>query len=156
VKLEVILNGEAVQIEADPFDRLLDVLRGDLGLVAAKEGCGEGECGACAVLINGELVNSCLVIMGSIQGKSITTLEGYKTTARFQALKKGFEKAGSLQCGFCTPGFVLAAEALLSKEPHPNEAEVRRAIEGNLCRCTGYTMIVDGILEAAKEGEGLW
>lgn len=156
MKLEFILNGEAIQIEADPLDRLLDVLRGNLGLIAAKEGCGEGECGACAVLINGELVNSCLVIMGSLQGKSITTLEGYKTTARFEALKKGFEKAGSLQCGFCTPGFVLAAEALLSKEPHPNEAEVRRAIEGNLCRCTGYTMIVDGILEAAKEGEGLW
>ena len=156
MKLEFILNGEAIQIEADPLDRLLDVLRGNLGLIAAKEGCGEGECGACAVLIDGELVNSCLVIMGALQGKSITTLEGYKTTARFEALKKGFEKAGSLQCGFCTPGFVLAAEALLSKDPHPSEAEVRRAIEGNLCRCTGYTMIVDGILEAAKEGEGLW
>jgi len=151
-----ILNGKAIQIEADPFDRLLDVLRQNLGLIAAKEGCGEGECGACAVLIDGALVNSCLIIMGAIQGKTITTLEGYKTTARFEALKKGFEKAGSLQCGFCTPGFVLAAEALLSKEPHPSEAEVRQAIEGNLCRCTGYTMIVDGILEAAKGGEGLW
>lgn len=154
--LDFILNGEAIQIEADPFDRLLDVLRQDLGLIAAKEGCGEGECGACAVLIDGELVNSCLIIMGAIQGKTITTLEGYKTTARFEALKKGFEKAGSLQCGFCTPGFVLAAEALLSKDPHPSEAKVRQAIEGNLCRCTGYTMIVDGILEAAKGGDGLW
>lgn len=156
MKLDFILNENPVSIEANPLDRLLDVLRHDLGLIAAKEGCGEGECGACAVLIDGALVNSCLVIMGSIQGKSIVTLEGYKSTARFEALKKGFEKAGSLQCGFCTPGFVLAAEALLSSDPHPSEAKVRRAIEGNLCRCTGYTMIVDGILEAAKGGEGLW
>jgi len=154
--LDFILNGEPIIMEVDPLSRLLDVLRDKAKLTSVKEGCGEGECGACALLIDGKLVNACLLIAASIQGKSILTLEGYKKTQRFEALKHGFEKAGSLQCGFCTPGFVLAAEALLSVNPHPSEAEVRHAIEGNLCRCTGYTMIVDGILEASKCGDGLW
>lgn len=154
--LDFILNGEQILLDVDLLSRLLDVLRDKANLTSIKEGCGEGECGACAILIDGKLVNACLLIAASIQGKSIVTLEGYKETHRFDALKQGFEKAGSLQCGFCTPGFVLAAEALLSLNPHPSEAEVRQAIEGNLCRCTGYTMIVDGILEASKSGDGLW
>ena len=156
MKLEFTLNGQAVCVQTEASARLLDVLRDQCNLTSPKEGCGEGECGACAVLIDGKLINSCLAIAIRAQGKSIVTLEGFRNTARFEALKKGFEKAGSLQCGFCTPGFVLAAEALLSSNPHPSEAEVRQAIEGNLCRCTGYTMIVNGILEAAKGGEGLW
>lgn len=156
MKLDFILNGDPICLEADPLSRVLDVLRDQVNLTSIKEGCGEGECGTCAILIDGKLVNSCLLIAASIQGKSIVSLEGYRKTARFEALKQGFEKAGSLQCGFCTPGFVLAAEALLSLNPHPSEVEVRQAIEGNLCRCTGYTMIVDGILEAAENGDGLW
>jgi len=156
MKLDFTLNGKPVSVETEPTARLLDVLRDQCGVTSPKEGCGEGECGACAVLVDGKLINTCLVIAMALQGKSIVTLEGYKETPRFEALKKGFEKAGSLQCGFCTPGFVLAAEALLSVNPKPTEQEVRKAIEGNLCRCTGYSMIVDGILEAAKGGEGLW
>lgn len=156
MKIDFTLNGQAVSLDVDASARLLDVLRDQLLLTSAKEGCSEGECGACAVLIEGKLVNSCLAIAAMAEGKTIVTLEGYKNTDRFQALKQGFEKAGSIQCGFCTPGFILAAEALLSNNPHPSESEVRDAIEGNLCRCTGYTMIVNGILEAAKGGEGLW
>lgn len=150
------LNGQMVTISTQPTRRLLDVLRDDFHLTAAKEGCGEGECGACSVLLDGKLVNSCLIMLTAIEGREVLTLEGFKQTERFQALKKGFEKAGSVQCGFCTSGFVLAAEALLSVNPHPNESEVRRAVEGNLCRCTGYSMIIDGILEASKVGDGLW
>jgi carbon-monoxide dehydrogenase small subunit len=156
VKLNFIVNGKAVSVDTDPSSRLLDVLRNTLNMTSPKEGCGEGECGACAVLIDGKLINSCLAIAAMAEGKSIVTLEGYRTSPRFEALKKGFEKAGSIQCGFCTPGFILAAEALLSVNPHPSESEVRVAIEGNLCRCTGYTMIVNGILEASKGGDGLW
>lgn len=156
MRIDFILNGKAVTCDLDPTMRLLDALRDHFTLTSVKEGCGEGECGACAVLIDGKLINTCLVMMGMIEGKHILTLEGYKTSKRFEALKQGFEKAGSIQCGFCTPGFVLAAEALLSVNPHPDEAEVRRAIEGNLCRCTGYSMIVDGILEASKGGNGVW
>ena len=156
MKIKFKLNGEDVCVAAEATRRLLDLVRADLGLTGTKEGCGEGECGACAVLLDGRLVNSCLVPAGMVDGKSVLTLEGYRETERFRALKNGFEQAGSLQCGFCTPGIILAAEALLSRNPHPSEQEVRSAIAGNLCRCTGYNMIVAGILSAAKEGEGLW
>lgn len=150
------LNGQMVTLSTQPTRRLLDVLRDDFHLTAAKEGCGEGECGACSVLLDGKLVNSCLIMVTAIEGREVLTLEGFKETQRFQALKQGFKKAGSVQCGFCTSGFILAAEALLSVNPHPTEIEVRRAVEGNLCRCTGYSMIIDGILEASKAGDGLW
>lgn len=154
--INFILNGKSVTSKADPTRRLLDVLREEFRLTAAKEGCGEGECGACAVLIDGRLVNSCLLPMILVEGKSVVTLEGYKTTQRFQALKAGFQEAGSVQCGFCTPGFVLAAEALLSEYPSPTQEQAAIAVEGNLCRCTGYAMIIEGILNASKIGEGLW
>lgn len=156
MKLDFVLNGVATNVDVEPTMRLLDLLRTHFDLTACKEGCGEGVCGACAVLLDGRLVNSCLIPAILIEGCSVLTLEGYRDSERFQALKQGFEEAGSVQCGFCTPGFLLAAEALLSRNPHPNEAEVRAAIEGNLCRCTGYTMIVDGILIASEKGAGLW
>jgi carbon-monoxide dehydrogenase small subunit len=151
-----ILNGCEVSFRTSSSRRLLDVLRDDFLCSSVKEGCGEGECGACAVLLDGILVNSCLIAVATIENKHVITLEGYRTTPRFEAIKRGFETAGSVQCGFCTPGMILAAEALLSVNPNPSSAEVRSAIEGNLCRCTGYTMIVDGILNAAQLGAGLW
>ncbi|MGB7594957.1 MAG: (2Fe-2S)-binding protein [Erysipelotrichaceae bacterium] len=150
------LNGKEVSLRTSPIRRLLDVLREDFHCMSVKEGCGEGECGACSVLLEGRLVNACLIAVAAIENKHILTLEGYRATPRFEAIRRGFATAGSVQCGFCTPGMVLAAEALLQENPMPSAAEVRSAIEGNLCRCTGYTMIVDGILNAAKEGAGLW
>lgn len=156
MKIEFTLNGKKIAIETDPTRRLLDILRDDLGLTGVKEGCGEGECGACAVLMDGKLVNSCLVAAIAVRDKDILTIEGFRDQERFKAIARGFEKAGSVQCGFCTPGFVMAAEALLRVNPKPGEEEIIEAIGGNLCRCTGYNMIVQGIMIAAQEGEGLW
>ncbi|MDF2879426.1 MAG: (2Fe-2S)-binding domain protein [Clostridia bacterium] len=150
------LNGQSVISQSAPNKRLLDVLRGEYGLMGIKEGCGEGECGACAVLINKQLINSCLVAIGSLEGAEVWTIEGYRATKRFAVLEKTFAKAGAVQCGFCTPGMIMAAEALLSDNPHPSEEEIREAISGNLCRCTGYNMIVHAIQLAAAEGDGLW
>ena len=149
-----VLNGKPVQLEADPLRRLLDVLREDFGLTGTKEGCGEGECGACAVLLDGELVNSCLLPVMAAEGRQIVTIEGYRETPRFQVLSACFERAGAVQCGFCTPGMLLAAEALLSHNPMPTEAEIREGLSGNLCRCTGYTAIVSAISAAAGEVRG--
>ncbi|TCT16739.1 carbon-monoxide dehydrogenase small subunit [Natranaerovirga pectinivora] len=150
------LNDDVIDVKAHPSKRLLDVLRDDLGITSCKEGCGEGECGACAVLIDGNLINSCLVPIGSIKDTQIYTVEGYKKTKRFEMLNECFAEAGAVQCGFCIPGMIMAAEGLLSKKPNPSEEEVREAISGNLCRCTGYNMIVDAILLAAEKGGYLW
>ena len=150
------LNGENTVLKTDPLRRVVDVLRDDFGLTGTKEGCGEGECGACAVLLDGRLVNSCLLPVSALEGASLVTIEGFRTTARFSVLKECFAEAGAVQCGFCTPGMILAAEALLSKVPHPDEQDVRVALSGNLCRCTGYSMIVDAVLAAARKGAGLW
>jgi aerobic carbon-monoxide dehydrogenase small subunit len=154
--IEFELNGKKVSVACDPSARLLDVLRSDFNITGPKEGCGEGECGACSVLLNGRLVNSCIAAMGNVRGASVTTIEGYTATKRFAVLSKAFAEAGAIQCGFCTPGMMLAAEALLSKNSNPTPADVREAISGNICRCTGYNMIIEAILNAAKEGAGLW
>lgn len=154
--IEFTLNGKQVSLDCGPSERLLDIIRDRLGLTGTKEGCGEGECGACSVLLNGRLANSCLVAAGSIRGASVLTIEGFRDTEKYRLLEKAFACAGAVQCGFCTPGMVMAAEALLSRNPHPTEGEVREAISGNLCRCTGYNMIVDAILTASREGNGLW
>lgn len=150
------INNKTIATEESSAKRLLDFLREDLDITGPKEGCGEGECGACAVIIDKELINSCLVTIGSIQGKEIITVEGLKGTKQFGVLERCFAEAGAVQCGFCTPGMIMAAHALLSKIPRPTEDDVRNGISGNLCRCTGYNMIINAILMASKRGDGLW
>lgn len=154
--IEFVLNGKVVVIQSDPLRRLLDVLREDFGLTGAKEGCGEGECGACAVLIDGQLVNSCLTPVGMVAGREVLTIEGYRETARYRAVAEAFVAEGAVQCGICTPGMIMATEALLSHNPNPSDAEIREGLAGNLCRCTGYNMIVRAVARAAEKGRGLW
>ena len=152
----VNINNAEYLFDCDPTERLIDILRKKLNFTGVKEGCGEGECGACSVIIDGRLSNSCLVAIGSVDGSRVTTIEGLRNTKRFEVLDKAFADAGAVQCGFCTPGMIMAAEALLEKNPHPTEADVRLAISGNICRCTGYNMIIDAVLSAAERGAGLW
>ena len=140
------LNGRAVSFEGSGARRLLDVLREDLGATGTKEGCGEGECGACSVLIDGEVVDSCLVAVGQVEGRTVTTVEGLADGGRLSALQQAFIERGAAQCGICTPGMLLAAHALLEENPQPSEDDVRVGLAGNLCRCTGYTKIVDAVL----------
>ncbi|MCD6123218.1 MAG: (2Fe-2S)-binding protein [Spirochaetales bacterium] len=154
IKLNV--NGKEVMVTVHPLKRLLDVLRDDLKLTGVKEGCGEGECGACSVLLNGELVNSCIIPVGAVAGAKIETIEGYRKTKRYRVIEDSFAEESAVQCGFCTPGFVMATEALLKRNPKPSEEEIRKGISGNLCRCTGYDPIVRGIKKAAEKGNGLW
>jgi len=150
-----VLNGSEVTVTVDPLRRLLDVLREDLKLTGVKEGCGEGECGACAVLLDGFLVNSCLVPVGMVAGREVMTPEGLAETERGKRVIEALADAGAVQCGFCSPGMAMAAAALLKEKTSPTEAEIREAISGNLCRCTGYDLIVEGIKEAAKREAGL-
>jgi carbon-monoxide dehydrogenase small subunit len=154
--IEFILNGETESVVAEPLKRLLDVLRDDLDLKGPKEGCGEGVCGACAVLLDGDLVNSCLIPVGAIAGREVTTIEGYRRTPRHAVLSESFAEEGAVQCGICTPGMILAAEAMLSKQPAPTAEQIREGLSGNLCRCTGYNMIVRAVARAAEKGNGLW
>jgi carbon-monoxide dehydrogenase small subunit len=145
------VNGTPRSLEVHPMARLLDVLREDLGLTGTKEGCGEGECGACSVLLGGQLVNSCLVPAIQAQGESILTIEGLDRNGELNPLQRSFLARNGAQCGFCTPGMVLAATDLLGRCPHPDEAEVRAGLAGNICRCTGYVKIVDAVLAAAPQ-----
>ncbi len=154
--INFLLNGEKTAYEGSAADRLLDVLRDVFRMTSVKCGCKEGECGACSVLMNGILVNSCCVAMGAAEGASIVTLEGFRETERFAVLNKAFAATSAVQCGFCIPGMVMAAEALLSKIPNPTDSQIREGLSGNLCRCTGYNAIVNAIHIAAKEGNGLW
>ncbi len=154
--ISFLLNDKPITILTEPSKRLLDVLRGDLNLTGSKEGCGEGECGACAVLIDHKIVNSCICPVGNVHGKSIITIEGFRMTKRYQVIEQAFLTTGAVQCGICTPGMVIATESLLHANPHPTEAEAKIALSGNLCRCTGYQAIVQAVLLAAKEGDGLW
>ena len=141
------LNGSAVSFDRPGSRRLLDALREDLRLTGTKEGCGEGECGACSVVIDGEVVNSCLVAIGQVEGCSVLTVEGLASAdGLLSGLQQKFIERGAAQCGICTPGMLLAAHALLRKNPHPSEDEVRTGLAGNLCRCTGYTKIIDAVL----------
>lgn len=155
-EIKFLLNGKIIKINIDPTMRLLDVLRDILGLTGPKEGCGEGECGACSVLVDHKLTNSCITPAGNAAGHEVMTIEGFRGGMRYKKLADAFAKAGAVQCGFCTPGMILAAEALLDKIPQPDERQIRQAISGNLCRCTGYNMIVKAIKTAAEEGVGLW
>jgi aerobic carbon-monoxide dehydrogenase small subunit len=149
MRIELRVNGRLCEVDAPPLARLLDVLRGPLALTGAKEGCGEGECGACSVLFDGEPANSCLVAIGQCEGREIVTVEGLSSRAVLSPLQECFVKHGGAQCGICTPGMLIAADALLRANPSPSEDDVREAIAGNLCRCTGYQRIVDAVLESA-------
>jgi carbon-monoxide dehydrogenase small subunit len=144
--MRFVLNGRAVSFEGSGARRLLDVLREDLGATGTKEGCGEGECGACSILVDGEVVNSCLVAVGQVEGCQVTTVEGLADGGRLTALQQAFIERGAAQCGICTPGMLLAAHALLEENPRPSEDDVRVGLAGNLCRCTGYTKIIDAVL----------
>ncbi|MCF7923965.1 MAG: (2Fe-2S)-binding protein [Candidatus Izimaplasma sp.] len=155
-KIEFKLNDKLVTVHSTANRRLLDVLREDFNLTGPKEGCGEGECGACAVLLNHKIVNSCCTPLANVDGQEIVTIEGFSKTKRYQIIKDAFAEMGGVQCGFCTPGMVIATESLLNKNPHPNDEEIRIALSGNLCRCTGYNMIIKSIQKAAKDGDGIW
>lgn len=150
------LNGRTIETDAPATTRLLDLIRDEFELIGTKEGCGEGECGACSVFVNNLLQNSCLIPIGSMEGADIQTIEGIMETEQFKILDECYSIAGGVQCGYCIPGMVMASAALLSHNPHPSEEEIREGISGNLCRCTGYNMIVDAINMAAKKGDGLW
>jgi carbon-monoxide dehydrogenase small subunit len=149
--VETKLNGEPVEFICEARQSLLEVLRDNLGLTGSKEGCLTGDCGACSVLIDGRVACSCLVLGVEAQGKEITTIEGMASGSRLHPLQQKFLEHASLQCGICTPGFLIAAKALLDRNPNPSEPDVRYALAGNLCRCTGYDKIVKAVLEAAKE-----
>lgn len=155
-KIKFTLNHKKVEVELDPSLRLIDVLRNHFNLKATKEGCGEGSCGACVVLMDGKGVNSCLLPIANADGHEILTLEEFKKTPQFKVLEMCFADEGGSQCGFCTPGMIFASQSLLASNPHPTEEDVREALSGNLCRCTGYQAIINAVLRASKEGEGLW
>ena len=150
VTVQCRVNGAAAELSGHPMARLLDVLRAGLHLTGTKEGCGEGECGACSILLNGELVNSCLVPLLHASGADVVTIEGVAGPERLHAVQEAFIACGGAQCGICTPGMVLAAIALLERVPAPTEADVRTALAGNLCRCTGYMRIFEAVLEACR------
>lgn len=154
IKLKV--NGKDVVFVGNPLRRLIDFLREDLGLTGVKEGCSEGECGACSVLKNGKLVTSCIIAMGSCEDADIWTIEGIRDTEKGSCIIEAFADGGAVQCGFCIPGMVIAAYALLEENPHPTEQEIRVALSGNICRCTGYDLIIDSIKLAAERGADLW
>src|SRR5260370_36006551 len=150
VELNWPVNGVARTARAWPMARLLDVLRGELRLTGTKEGCGEGECGACSVILDGALVNSCLIPALQAEGCHVTTIEGVAAGDKLHAVQEAFVLHGGAQCGMCTPGMILAAVSLLDRIPHPTEAEIRTGLAGNLCRCTGYTKIFEAIVKACE------
>ena len=148
--IELTINGKKRKVETTTRTRLLDLLRDDLHLTGTKEGCGKGECGACTVIMNGELVVSCLILAPQADGTVITTIEGIGNGDRLNLIQEAFIETGAVQCGFCTPGMILAVKKLLEENPHPDEEEIKRGISGNLCRCTGYQKIFDAIELAAS------
>lgn len=148
-ELRFILNGTPVTTQVSDNARLLDVLRDTLGLTGTKEGCGVGECGACTVIVDGDAVDSCLVPALRVSGKSVTTIEGLGQDGRLDRLQQAVLDHHALQCGFCTPGFIMSAKALLDKNPHPTRNEIQAAIAGNLCRCTGYEQLISAVEDAA-------
>ncbi|NBR35058.1 MAG: (2Fe-2S)-binding protein [Rhodobacteraceae bacterium] len=154
VHVSTTVNGEAVEFLADTRDSLLDSLRDSLGLTGTKEGCGTGDCGACSVVVDGTLVCSCLMLGVEAQGKQIETIEGMANGDALHPLQRKFIEHAALQCGFCTPGILVASKALLEKNPDPSEEEVRYWLAGNLCRCTGYDKIIRAVMDAAEEMRG--
>jgi len=153
VQVQAMINGEQVEFLCEPRQSLLEVLRETLGLTGTKEGCNNGNCGACNVILDGALVNSCLVLGVEIDGRSLTTIEGIATSQGLHPLQEKYLAHAALQCGFCTPGFIVASKALLDQNPDPSEFEVREWLSGNLCRCTGYDRIVRAVLDATQARE---
>jgi len=154
IPVHAVINGEEVEFLCEPRQSLLELLRETLGLTGAKEGCNNGNCGACNVILNGALVNSCMVLAAEIEGCSLITIEGIAGPQGLHPVQQKFLEHAALQCGYCTPGFIVAAKALLDRNPHPSEQEVRHWLAGNLCRCTGYDKIVRAVLDAAAEMRG--
>jgi aerobic-type carbon monoxide dehydrogenase small subunit (CoxS/CutS family) len=154
--IEWSLNGSPLRSEVNPFRRLLDYLRSDLKLLGTKEGCREGKCGACTLWVNGEPVNACLVLMGQLHGREVTTIEGINEKDRFTPLQESFLTCSAIECGFCIPGMIMSGTALLDENPNPNRLEIRTTLKGHLCACTGYQKILDAIegiaLPPASEG----
>jgi carbon-monoxide dehydrogenase small subunit len=154
-RIHFLLNGSEVTAEVEPHRRLIDVLRGPLGLTGTKEGCGEGECGACTVIVDFRAVNSCLYPAMEIEGKQVTTIEGLRSSDnKLSAIQSAFVDNGGIQCGFCTPGMIMSTKALLDNNPNPSEEDIRTALVGNLCRCTGYVQIVESVKAAAAKLKG--
>jgi len=148
--MTLTVNGTPYEVAIEPRQSLLQLLREELHLTGTKEGCSEGECGACTVLLDGKTVDSCLIFALEAQGREVTTIEGLAQGDHLHSIQKAFAEYGAVQCGFCTPGMILAAKALLDSHPHPTELEIRQGISGNLCRCTGYVKIVEAIQAAAR------
>ena len=148
-KIDFTLNGKAMSREVPTHRLLLDLLRDEIGATGTKEGCGTGDCGACTVMLNGKPVNSCLILSGELGGADIVTIEGLKIGAELHAVQKAFVQDGGAQCGYCTPGMLMMSKALLDSNPNPTEEEIRYALSGNLCRCTGYAKIVQAVQDAA-------
>ncbi len=153
VRVEALINNENVEFLCEPRQSLLEILRDELGFTGAKEGCNNGNCGACNVILDGVLVNSCLVLAVEVDGKSLTTIEGIAPAEGLHPLQQKFLEHAALQCGICTPGFIVSAKALLDQNPHPTEHQVRNWLAGNLCRCTGYDKIIRAVLDAAESME---
>lgn len=151
INMKFVLNNKLVSLSAEPHERLLDLLRNKFNLTGTKEGCSIGECGACTVIMNGKAVNSCLVLAAQCDGAEIITIEGIEKDGKLHPLQENFLKSGAIQCGFCTPGMIMSAYALLLENPNPTEEEIKDAIAGNLCRCTGYKQIIDAVEKSAKE-----
>jgi len=150
MRINFELNGLPTTVEVEPYTSLVDMLRDELDIKSVKKGCEQGECGACTLLLNGNPVASCLVLAPQVEGRYVTTLEGLEKNPLMIDLREAFVENGAVQCGFCTPGMLMSAYALLRDNPHPTEWEVKRGIEGNICRCTGFTKILEAILDAAE------
>ena len=153
-RIELTVNGEKRVVQAAPLVRLLDVLRGELGLTGTKEGCGEGECGTCTVLMDGEPVNACLIPIGQCAGREVVTVEGLVDEKNLSPLAQAFIDRGGAQCGICTPGMIVSAHHLLQHNPAPSDEQIRQALAGNICRCTGYTGIVEAVAKASGRSVG--
>ena len=154
MRLNFYVNESPVSLEVEPQRRLLDILREDLGLTGTKEGCSEGECGACTVIVDGEAVHSCLTLAAQLQGRHVTTIEGLEQNGELDILQTCFIEEIAIQCGFCTTGMIMSAKALLLHNPSPTPEEIRTALSGNLCRCSGYVQIVNAVSRAAREMGG--
>ena len=151
MRLTFYVNERKVCLDTEPDRRLIDILREDLGLTGTKEGCGEGECGACTVIVDGEAAHACLTLAIQLENSHVTTIEGLEEDGRLSSLQRAFVEEGAIQCGFCTPGMIMSARALLLHNPHPTEEEIRRALAGNICRCSGYEQIVRAVKRGAGE-----